>query len=102
MESQTKILKWARQLCSAMPLVGSHTRRVACQKLASDKTAQAVPFLVSALAGSDEQVRRIAEDGLTSLSDPNAIDPVLEMDLRTPLPAGIHSIDLGQYGHCRS
>ncbi|KKK54159.1 hypothetical protein LCGC14_3087520, partial [marine sediment metagenome] len=35
MESQTKILKWARQLCSATPLVGAHTRRVACQKLAS-------------------------------------------------------------------
>lgn len=57
-----------------MPVLGARTRRSACQKLASDKTAQAVPFLVSALASSDDDVRSIAEEGLRSLSDPHAID----------------------------
>jgi formylglycine-generating enzyme required for sulfatase activity len=60
-----------------MPSLGAHIRRAACTKLAADRTAQAVPFLVSALASSDEQVRGIAEKGLASLDTPESVDVLL-------------------------
>ena len=74
MDTSAKVLTWAKHLCSHAPLVGAHIRRAACQKLATDGTAQSVPFLVSALASSDEEVRRMAHKGLESLKDPEAID----------------------------
>ena len=74
MATQSKILKWARELNCEVPFFDAHIRRAACQKLAANKTAQAVPFLVSALANSDEQVRLAAEDGLKSLNAPETID----------------------------
>ncbi len=75
MASQTDTLtKWSRNLNSKTPLLGTHLRLTACRKLAADKSPRRVPFLVSALANSDEEIRRIAEDGLKSLSDPEAID----------------------------
>ena len=74
MKAQSKNPKWERRLSSKAPLVGTSIRRKACRKLAADKTAKAVPFLVSALADSDEEVRRIAENALASLADPDAID----------------------------
>ena len=77
MAVQSNILKWARQLNSRMPSLGAHIRRTACGKLAADRTAQAVPFLLSALASSDEEVRRTAEKGLTSLDSPESIDALL-------------------------
>lgn len=49
-------------------------RRAACRKLAANGTAHAVPFLVSALANNDEEIKRIAEAGLKSLDTPEAID----------------------------
>lgn len=77
MATQNKILKWARQLNSKVPGFSEHIRRTACRKLAENKTAQAVPFLVSALTNSDEEVRHTAEDGLKSLSIPEAIDTLM-------------------------
>ncbi len=77
MKTQNKLLKPAKHLCSEAPIFGARIRCTACQKLASDKTIEAVPFLVSALASSDMEVRRIAEEGLGALNDPNAIDALL-------------------------
>ncbi len=74
MTTSTKLLTWAKHLCSHAPLLGARMRRAACQKLATDGTAQSAPFLVSALASSDEEVRRMAYKGLESLKDPEAID----------------------------
>ena len=74
MQTQPKILKWKSKLNSKTAFSCARARRAACQKLAADQTAQAVPFLVSALADSDEEIRRIAEQGLRSLSDPVAIE----------------------------
>lgn len=74
MGTQNKLLTWARQLHSGTPLLGAHTRHAACKKLASDKTACAVPFLISALASDDEEVKCIAQDSLAVLDDPDAID----------------------------
>jgi formylglycine-generating enzyme required for sulfatase activity len=68
------LLKWAGQLDSKAPFLHARICRAACRKLASDKTAQAVPFLVSALANPDQEIRRIAEQGLKSLEAPEAID----------------------------
>ena len=77
MTDQGKILKWAKQLCSEPSLFSTRVRRVACQRLASDKTPQTVPFLVSVIAGSDKEISRIAEEALGSLSDPQAIEALL-------------------------
>lgn len=77
MVTRSKILKWARQLNCKVPLFDRHIRRTACRILATDKTALAVPFLISALANSDEEVRRIAEEGLKSLDTPEAIEALL-------------------------
>ncbi len=70
MATQNKVLKWSGQLNSKVPFFHADVARVACRKLAADGSAQAVPFLVSALANSDEQVRMLAENALKSLSDP--------------------------------
>jgi sulfatase modifying factor 1 len=72
MATQNKVLKWAKQLNSALPSLGAQIRHSACRKLASNNAALAVPFLVSALGNRDEQVRRIAEQGLKSLNTPEA------------------------------
>jgi len=77
MATQSKIMKWARQLNCKVPFFNGYIRRTACRKLAANKTAQAVPFLVFALANSDEEVRRIAEEGLKSLNTPEAIEALL-------------------------
>ncbi len=77
MATQSKIMKWARQLNCKVPFFDVRIRRTACTKLAANKTAQAVPFLVSALANSDEEVRRIAEESLKSLNTPEAIEALL-------------------------
>ncbi len=76
MSVQDKLLKRAKQLGSKVPLLGTHARRAACQELASYKTVQAVPFLVSVLASNDDEVRRLAESALSSMSDPDAIDAI--------------------------
>ena len=75
--TQSNILKLAKQLNSKVPSLGARIRRTACKKLAADGTAQAVPLLVSALANKDEEVRRIAEEGLKSLDRPDAVDALL-------------------------
>jgi serine/threonine-protein kinase len=49
-------------------------RRAACRRLAAIGTAQAVPFLVSALANGDEEIRRIAAEGLRCLKEQDAIE----------------------------
>jgi formylglycine-generating enzyme required for sulfatase activity len=77
MATQSKVLKWARQLNSKVPFFDGRIRPTACTKLAADKMAQAIPFLVSALANSNEEVRRIAEDGLKSLNTPESIEVLL-------------------------
>ncbi len=77
MLTQSKIFKWARQLNSKVPVLASHIRNAACRKLAANKTAQTVPFLISALANDNEEVRRTAEDSLKSLNIPEAIDTLL-------------------------
>ena len=77
MAAQSEIFKWARQLNSKVPFLASHIRRTASRKLAANTTAQAVPFLISALGNGDEQVRRTAEDSLGSLNVPEAIDALL-------------------------
>ena len=77
MTSQNKILKLARQLNCKVPFFDGRIRRTACRKMAANKTVQAVPFLVSALANSDEEVRRIVEEGLKSLNTPEAIEALL-------------------------
>ncbi|MHC4496218.1 MAG: HEAT repeat domain-containing protein, partial [Planctomycetota bacterium] len=70
----SNFLKWAKQLNSKVPSLGARIRRTACEKLSADGTAQAVPFLVSALANSNQEVRRIAEEGLKSLDKPESVD----------------------------
>ncbi len=77
MATQSKVLKWARQLNSKVPFFEGRIRPTACTKLAADKMAQAIPFLVSALVNSNEEVRRIAEDGLKSLNTSEAIEVLL-------------------------
>ncbi|MHC4104317.1 MAG: HEAT repeat domain-containing protein, partial [Planctomycetota bacterium] len=74
---QDNIFKLAKQLNSKVPFLDARVRRAACTKLAADRTAQSVPFLVSALANSDQEVRRIAEEGLKSLDTPEAVDALL-------------------------
>jgi len=76
-QSKIKILKLARQLNCKVPFFDGRIRRTACRKLAANKTVQAVPFLVSALANSDEEVRRIVEEGLKSLNTPEVIEALL-------------------------
>lgn len=77
MAKGSNILKWAGQLNSKVPVLGKDIARSACQKLAAEKSSQTVPFLVSALANNNEQVRTIAENALKSLSDPEAVDVLL-------------------------
>jgi formylglycine-generating enzyme required for sulfatase activity len=77
MTTQSKLLEWAGQMNSKALFFGTHICRSACRKLAADKTPQAVPFLVSALASPDEQTRCIAEQGLKSIEAPEAIDAAL-------------------------
>ncbi len=77
MPTQSKIFKWARQLNPKAPILGSSIRQAACRKLAANTTAQAIPFLISALANNDEEVRRTAEDALRSLNTTEAIDTLL-------------------------
>ncbi len=77
MTTQSKIFKWGRQLNSKALVRASHIRGTACRKLAANTATQAVPLLISALANSDEEVRRIAEDALRSLNIPEAIDTLL-------------------------
>jgi formylglycine-generating enzyme required for sulfatase activity len=77
MAIQSNILKWARQLNSDVPALASHIRHAACRKLVDNKTAAVIPFLVSALANSDEEVRRMAENALKSLNASEAIDSLL-------------------------
>ena len=74
MTAHRGILKWGAQLNPKIPFVGRRVRRCACRRLAVDRTAAAVPFLVSALAHRDEEVRRVAREGLSSLDDPDAIE----------------------------
>ena len=76
MAERNEILKWASQLNASGRFRGVRARRQACERLAAEGSASAVPFLVSALANSDEQVRRVAESGLSALSDPDVIDAV--------------------------
>ncbi len=77
MATQSKVLKWARQLNSNVPFLDGHTRPTACRKLVANKTAQAIPFLVSALSNSNEEVRHIAEEGLKTLNTPEDIEVLL-------------------------
>jgi formylglycine-generating enzyme required for sulfatase activity len=77
MSTQSKILKWARQLNSKVLFFGAHIRHTACKELVANGTPQVVPFLVSALANSNEAIRRVAEEGLKSLNTPGAIDALL-------------------------
>ncbi len=58
-------------------LFRGNIRRAVCRKLAASGTAEAVPFLISALADKDDEIRRIAEEGLTSLESSEAIDTLL-------------------------
>ncbi len=74
MVTQNNILKWAKQLNCKIPFLHPQINRAACLKLASNKTAQAVPFLISALANNDEDIRCTAENALDSLNSPEAID----------------------------
>ncbi|MHC4561123.1 MAG: HEAT repeat domain-containing protein, partial [Planctomycetota bacterium] len=74
---QSNILKLAKQLNSRVPFLDARVRRAACTKLAADRTAQSVPFLISALANSDQEVRRIAEEGLKSLDMPESVEALL-------------------------
>ncbi len=69
-----RILKWGSRLTSTAPFLALRLRRSACRKLAADRTAQAVPFLVSALASSDEELRSVAEEALRALDAPEAIE----------------------------
>ena len=77
MTTQSKVLKWAGQLNSKVPFFRTDIARAACRKLAADRSAQAVPFLVSALASSDQEIKSIAEAALKSLNTPEAIDALL-------------------------
>lgn len=54
-----------------------NVRRAVCRKLAASGTAQAVPFLVSVLANKNDEMRRIAEEGLRSLEIPEAVDALV-------------------------
>ncbi|MBW8040672.1 MAG: SUMF1/EgtB/PvdO family nonheme iron enzyme [Planctomycetes bacterium] len=74
MAKVSSIQKWVGQLNSRVPFVGKDIARSACQKLAADKGPLTVPFLVSALANKDQQIRTIAENALESLTDPDALD----------------------------
>ncbi|MHC4593481.1 MAG: SUMF1/EgtB/PvdO family nonheme iron enzyme [Planctomycetota bacterium] len=74
---QSKLPKWARQLNSKVPFFRTHICRIACRKLAASKTSQAVPFLVSALANGDEEIRRIAKEGIESLETEESIDALV-------------------------
>ena len=42
--------------------------------LAASKTVNSVPFLVSALANSDAEISRVAEDALRALDEPPSLD----------------------------
>jgi formylglycine-generating enzyme required for sulfatase activity len=77
METKSKVLKWARQLNTKVLFFQAYIRRNACRKLVANKTAQVVPFLISALANSDEQTRHIAENALKSMNIPEAIEAML-------------------------
>ncbi len=77
MVTQKNILKWAKQLNCKIPLFHPQINRAACLKLAADKTAQSVPFLISALANEDEEIRCTAQNALSSLNTPEAIDALL-------------------------
>jgi len=77
MATQTKLSKWARQASSKVPFFRTYTCHAACQKLAASKTSRAVPFLVSALADSDEEIRRIAKEGLESLDTEESINALV-------------------------
>jgi formylglycine-generating enzyme required for sulfatase activity len=74
MGTQSNFLKWAKQLNTKVPPLGARIRRKACEGLAANGTATAVPFLVSALFNSNQEVRRIAQEGLESLNTPESID----------------------------
>lgn len=76
-------LKRGHQLSSRTSIFGARSHRTACRKLAADLSARAVPFLVSALADDDEEVRRTAEQGLRSLKEPAAIDALVLGYVRT-------------------
>ncbi len=63
-----------RQLRSRLPLLGKGIRRTACQRLAADGSAAAVPLLVEALGVGDQEVQSIADGALRSLEDQGAVD----------------------------
>ncbi len=77
MVTQNNILKWAKQLNCKIPFFHTQISRTACRKLAANKTAQAVPFLISALANNDDQIKRTAQDALSSLNISEAIDALM-------------------------
>lgn len=77
MAIENRISKLARKLNSEIPFFRANIRRTACQELVANQTARAVPFLVSALANSDEEIRKIAEKGLESFNTPEAIDALI-------------------------
>lgn len=66
--------KCGRRLKSRVPLIGAFLRRRACEDLARDSSARAVPLLVEALNSTDEQVSIIADQALRRLREAAAID----------------------------
>lgn len=73
-ETMSNAFKWSSQLHTKSLFRGARVRRGACRKLAACKTAQVVPFLVSALANRDDEIRRIAKEALLALTDSVAIE----------------------------
>jgi len=71
------VMELASRLGVRTPLVGVRTRRRACEKLSALGSAQAVPFLVSALSDPDETVRGAAEEGLRGMEDETALEAMV-------------------------
>ena len=69
-----EIDKCRQRLRNHWPLIGPWLRRQAAQRLAADRSAEAVPLLAGALKDTDAQVRTTADAALHSLKNQQAVD----------------------------
>jgi len=81
---KNEIQKIEKDIQNKWLLIGSFIQRKACEKLALDSSADAVPLLINAFNHGGGKIKAIAEAALRALKDRDAIDVLCNAAIQDP------------------
>jgi hypothetical protein len=79
-----ELQKIKKDLHNNLPIIGPMLQRKACEKLASDSSADVVPLLLEAVTLETSKAKPIAEEALRSLNDRAAVDALCRAAINDP------------------